>query len=133
VIALEIVTPDRKVLSVDVDEVVLPSMNGSMGVLPGHAPLLCQRDVGEMSYRQGQQRRYLAVTGGFAEVLREKVSILARTTEPAEDNGLDRAQIARSVAEEGIKPGTSADKFAMAEIKLKRSLCRIHVQSRSRS
>ena len=130
-ITLEIVTPDRKVLSTDVDEVVLPSMNGSMGVLPGHAPLLCQLDVGEMSYRQGDQRKYLAVTGGFAEILREKVSILARTSEAAEDIDLERAKKAKQTAEEGVKPGSHPDAFAQAEVALKRALCRIEVKARA--
>jgi len=129
VITLEIVTPDRKVLSTDVDEVVLPSMNGSMGVLPGHAPLLCQLEVGEMSYRQGGERKFLAVSGGFAEILREKVSVLARTSETAEEIDLERANKARAAAEEGAKPGAAPDVFAQAEVALKRALCRIQVQS----
>ena len=83
-ITLEIVTPERQVLVEQADEVVLPSLEGYMGVLPGHAPLLAQLDVGEVSYRVGNQRHFLAVTGGFAEVLRESVSILATTCERAE-------------------------------------------------
>ena len=130
-ITLEIVTPDRRVLSTDVDEVVLPSMNGSMGVLPGHAPLLCQLDVGEMSYRQGGERKYLAVSGGFAEILREKVSILARTSETAEEIDLDRAQKAKAAAEQGVQPGADPDAFARAEVALKRALCRIEVKARA--
>ena len=130
-IGLEIVTPDRRVLSVDVDEVVLPSINGSMGVLPGHAPTLCQLDVGEVSYRKDGERRYLALSGGFAEVLREKVIVLARTSEAAEDIDLDRAQKARTVAEDLVKPGSGTGDFKKAEIKLKRALCRIRVHSRA--
>ncbi len=130
-IVLEIVTPDRRVLSTDVDEVVLPSSAGSMGVLPGHAPLLCELGVGEMSYRQGSGRRYLAVSGGFAEVLREKVSILARTSEPAEDIDVERAQKAKASAEQELKVDVSGSAFRKAEIRLKRALCRISVHSRS--
>ena len=130
-ITLEIVTPDRRVLSTDVDEVVLPSMNGSMGVLPGHAPLLCQLDVGEMSYRQGGARKYLAVSGGFAEILREKVSVLARTSETAEEIDLERATKARAAAEVRVKPGADPDTFSQAEVALKRALCRIQVRSRA--
>ena len=129
-ITLEIVTPDRQVLSTDVEEVVLPSVDGSMGVLPGHAPLLCQLDVGEMSYRQDGTRRYMAISGGFAEVLREKVSILARTSEPAEDIDLARAKRAHENAEKELKVKGSDAAFRAAEVSLKRALNRIRVHSR---
>ncbi len=121
-IVLEVVTPDRRVLSLDVDEVVLPSANGSMGVLYGHAPTLCELDVGEVSYRIGQDRKYLAVSGGFAEVLRDKVNVLARTTEEAGEIDLDRAQRAKAAAE-----------ASLAAVKLKRALCRIAVYARGRN
>ena len=128
-IALEIVTPDRRVLSLDVDEVVLPSANGSMGVLPNHAPLLAEIGIGEVSYRLGGERRFLAVSGGFAEVLRANVRILARTTEAADEIDLDRAQKARSSAESRLKSAKD-DAFEHAEVKLQRALCRISVHGR---
>ena len=130
-IALEIVTPDRKVLSLEVDEVVLPSVNGSMGVLEGHAPTLCELDAGEVSYRIGQKRKYMATSGGFAEVLRHRVNILARTTEASEDIDLDRAKRARVDAESQLKSDVSEDRFRRAEIRLKRALCRINVHART--
>jgi F-type H+-transporting ATPase subunit epsilon len=83
-----------------------------------------------MSFRQGDQRSYLAVSGGFAEVLREKVSILARTTESAEDIDLERAERAKAAAEKVLKVDTSEAPFRNAEIKLLRALCRISVHSR---
>ncbi len=129
-IVLEIVTPDRRVLSLDVDEVVLPSANGSMGVLYGHAPTLCELDVGEVSYRNGQDRKYLAVSGGFAEVLRDKVNILARTTEEAGEIDLDRAQRAKAAAEANLKSGADEAASGRAEVKLRRALCRIGVHAR---
>ena len=128
-IALEIVTPDRRVLTLDVDEVVLPSANGSMGVLPNHAPLLAELGIGEVSYRVGGDRKFMAVSGGFAEVLRANVRILARTTESAGDIDLERAQKAKSLAEERLKSETD-DAFQHAEVKLKRALCRSGVHSR---
>ena len=131
-IVLEIVTPDRRVLSLDVDEVVLPSANGSMGVLYGHAPTLCELDVGEVSYRAGQDRTYMAVSGGFAEVLRDKVNILARTTEQAGEIDLDRAQRAKTAAETNLK-SDQTDTLLRAEIKLKRALCRMNVHARARN
>ena len=129
-IVLEIVTPDRRVLSLDVDEVVLPSANGSMGVLFGHAPTLCELDVGEISYRDGRDRTFLAVSGGCAEVLRDKVNILARTTEVAEEIDLDRAQRARTAAETNLKGDAT---FRHAEVKLKRALCRMNVHARGQN
>jgi F-type H+-transporting ATPase subunit epsilon len=128
-IELEIVTPDRRVLSLGVDEVVLPSTNGSMGVLYGHAPTLCELDVGEVSYRNGQDRTFLAASGGFAEILRGKVNILARTIEAADEIDLDRAQRAKSSAEANLK-GDGEDVMGLAEIKLKRALCRMNVHAR---
>ncbi len=132
-IVLEIVTPDRRVLSLDVDEVVLPSANGSMGVLYGHAPTLCELDVGEVSYRNGQDRKYLAVSGGFAEVLRDKVNVLARTTETAKEIDLDRAQRAKASAETTLKSDATEATFVRAAVKLKRALCRINVHARARN
>jgi len=129
-IVLDIVTPDRKVLNLEVDEVVLPSKNGSMGVLEGHAPTLCELDVREVSYRIGQKRKYLATTGGFAEVLRDRVNILARTTEAAEDIDLERAKKARIDAEGQLKIDMPEDRFRRVEIRMKRALCRINVHAR---
>ena len=131
-IALEIVTPDRRVLALDVDEVVLPSANGSMGVLPNHAPLLAELGIGEVSYRVGESRKFMALSGGFAEVLRANVRILARTTEAAEDIDLERAQKAKATAEARLKSETD-DAFRHAEVKLQRAVCRIGVHSRGRS
>ena len=131
-IAFEIVTPDRRVLNLDVDEVVLPSANGSMGVLFGHAPTLCELDIGEVSYRNGKDRTFLAVSGGFAEVLRDGVSILARTTEMAEEIDLDRAQRAKVAAENNLK-SDETDTLRLAEVKLKRALCRMNVHARTRN
>lgn len=131
-IELEIVTPDRRVLSLGVDEVVLPSANGSMGVLYGHAPTLCELEVGEVSYRNGQDRTFLAVSGGFAEVLRDRVNILARTTEAADEIDLERAQRARTTAETNLK-SDAVDTAQLAEIKLKRAVCRMNVHARGRN
>lgn len=126
-IALEVVTPERRVLAAEVDEVVLPSVEGYLGVLPGHAPLLAMLDVGEVSYRTGTERRYMAVTGGFAEVLRDSVSILAKTSELAEEIDVDRARRAKERAETELKKDPSDQQMRHAEVKLKRALCRIQV------
>jgi F-type H+-transporting ATPase subunit epsilon len=129
-LTLQIVTPDRQVLAEQVDDVILPSVNGYMGVLAGHAPLLAQLDVGEVSYRTGNQRHYLAVSGGFAEVLRKSVSILATTCERAEEIDLERAQQSKERAEQRLRPNAADVEFSRAEASLRRALARIQVNSR---
>lgn len=130
-ITLEIVTPERQVLVEKVDEVVLPSVEGYMGVLPGHAPLLAQLDVGEVSYRVGKERHFLVVTGGFAEVLRGSVSILATASERAEEIDVERARKSRERAEAGLRLDASEYEFHRAAARLKRALCRIQVHGRA--
>lgn len=125
-------TPEREVISEPVDEVELPSWEGSMGVLPDHAPLLAQLQAGQVSYRVGNQRHYLVVTGGFAEVLGEAVSVLARTCERAEEIDLDRAKRAEARAQEQLKSEIGSDTFARAGIKLKRAVARINTHSQRR-
>lgn len=127
---LEIATPDRLVIEADADEVVLPSVCGSMGVLPGHAPLLATLDIGEISYRVADRRRYVAVSGGFAEVLRDGVQILAETAEPAEEIDVDRAKLAKERAEERLRAGASDSQFSRAEVSLRKAVSRIRIHSR---
>jgi len=129
-IRLEIVTPERQVVDESVDEVVLPSVEGSMGVLPGHAPLLARLEPGEVSYRRGDSRHYLAISGGFAEVLRSSVSILAQTAERAEEIDVERARRSRQRAEELLGGDVSERDFRQAEVRLKRAISRIRVHDR---
>jgi len=129
-LALQIVTPERQVLMEQVDDVILPSVNGYMGILPGHAPLLAQLDVGEVSYLAGNQRHYLAVSGGFVEVLRRSVSILATTCEKAEEIDLERAQKSKDRAERKLKPELPEADFQRFEARLKRAISRIQVTRR---
>jgi F-type H+-transporting ATPase subunit epsilon len=125
---LEIVTPERRVLSETVDEVVLPGVEGYFGVLPGHAPLLAALGVGEVSYRVGGQTRFLVVSGGFAEVLDNRVSVLAETCERAEEIDVERATRSRRTAEgELVRKDVSETEFRTAEVRLKRALARIEV------
>ena len=125
-IDLEIVTPGRLVLSETVDEVVLPGSEGYMGVLPGHAPLLTALGAGEVSYRAGGKTRYLALSGGFAEVLQHRVSVLAETCERAEEIDVARAAASRDRARTELAraDATEADvrhagaRFARAEVRI---------------
>jgi F-type H+-transporting ATPase subunit epsilon len=123
-IELEIVTPERLVLSKAVDDVILPSVEGYMGVLAGHAPLLAQLQVGTITYRAEGRTHVLAVSGGFAEVLPHAVRVLAETCEPAEEIDLDRAQQARARAEQELQKADSD--FERLQVSLKRAVNRIH-------
>ena len=131
-LTLEIVTPERLVLSEAVLEVVLPSIEGYMGVRPGHAPLLAKLDVGEISYRTDAGQKYLAVSAGFAEVLQGSISILAETAEPAEEIDVERAQRSRESAETLLKSQLSGQEFLRAELRLKKAIGRIRVRERTR-
>ena len=93
-LSLEIVTPERPLVRETVDEVELPGAEGYLGVLPGHTPLLTLLQVGELWYRQGRETTYLAVAFGFAEVLPDRVTVLAQIAERAEDIDVPRAQAA---------------------------------------
>jgi F-type H+-transporting ATPase subunit epsilon len=93
-LTLEIVTPDRPLVRAEVDEVELPGAEGYLGVLPGHTPLLTLLHIGELWYRQGSAKTYLAVASGFAEVLPDRVTVLAQLAERAEDIDVPRAQAA---------------------------------------
>src|SRR3954451_13408287 len=103
-INLQIVTPDRLLVNEQVDEVEIPGSEGYFGVLPGHTPMLASLAAGELWYRKGQERTYLAIVFGFAEVLPDRVTILARLAERAEDIDVERAEAARRRAEERLGP-----------------------------
>jgi F-type H+-transporting ATPase subunit epsilon len=116
---LEIVTPEKKVVDTAAEEVQIPGKNGYLGVLPGHAPLITELAVGEISYRAGGKEQHLAVAWGFAEVLPNKVTILAETAERPEEIDIERARKAKERAERRL---TSGD----AEVDVERSLNALH-------
>ena len=101
-LTLEIVTPDRALVTEQVDEVELPGSEGYFGVLPGHSPLLASLQVGELWYRIGTEKHFLSVAFGFVEVLPEHVTVLARIAEKAQDIDVARAEAAKKRAEERI-------------------------------
>ena len=132
-IRLEIVTPDRALVNEEVDEVELPGAEGYFGVLPGHAPLLSSLQVGELWYRIGQEKFYLAVAFGFVEVLPDQVTVLAQIAERAKDIDVARAEAARKRAEDRIaQPRPDLD-FERARVALMKSLIRLQVASRART
>lgn len=132
-LTLEIVTPDRSIVREQVDEVEIPGAEGYFGVLPGHTPLLAMLQVGEMWYRRGQEMTYLSIAFGFAEVLPDRVTILAQIAERADEIDLARAEAARRRAQERLaKPAPDLD-FERARIAMMKSLSRLQVASRART
>lgn len=132
-LTLEIVTPDRSIVHEQVDEVQIPGSEGYFGVLPGHTPLLASLKVGELSYRKGQETTYLSIAFGFAEVLPDRVTILAQIAERAEEIDVTRAEEARKRAEERLaRPHVDMD-FERARIAMLKSLIRLQVASRART
>ena len=132
-LTLEIVTPERSLVSQQVDEVQLPGFEGYFGVLPGHTPMLTTLQVGELWYRIGQEQHHLAVAFGFAEVLPERVTVLAQIAEKPEDIDVPRAEAARKRAEERLaRPPIDMD-FERARIAMMKSLIRLQVAARART
>ena len=133
-LTLEIVTPDRALVSEQVDEVEIPGSQGYFGVLPAHAPLLASLQVGELWYRKGQEKHYLSIAFGFVEVLPDKVTVLAQIAERAEDIDLVRAEKAKVRAEERLTPPHNPDlDFERARVAMMKSLIRLQVASRART
>jgi F-type H+-transporting ATPase subunit epsilon len=135
-LTLEIVTPDRALVTEQVDEVQLPGSEGYFGVLPGHTPLLASLSVGELWYRIGQEKHYLSIAFGFAEVLPERVTVLAQIAERAQDIDIDRAERAKRRAEERLQAKVSPQAgmdFERARIAMMKSLIRLQVASRART
>jgi F-type H+-transporting ATPase subunit epsilon len=130
-IDLQIVTPDRLLVQDQVDEVQVPGSEGYFGVLPGHTPMLAALAVGELWYRKGQEKTYLSIAYGFAEVLPDRVTILARLAERAEEIDPERAESARRRAEERLaqQPKTDFD-YERARVALMKSMGRLQVAGR---
>jgi F-type H+-transporting ATPase subunit epsilon len=127
----EIVTPEKLVARDVAEEMQIPAKNGYIGVLPGHAPLITELAVGEISYRNAGYTRRIAVAWGFAEVLPDKVTILAETAERAEEIDVKRAQEAKNRAEQLLKSGDTETDFARAGNALQRAETRLQVAGKS--
>jgi F-type H+-transporting ATPase subunit epsilon len=128
-IRLEVVTAERVVYADDVDMVIAPGIEGQLGILPRHAPLLTSLDYGELRIKKaGKEDESLAIGGGFMEVLPDRVTVLADSAERAEEIDLERAEAARRRAAERLKQRRVEDvDFARAEAALRRSLARLKV------
>ena len=124
---IEIVTPERVVERDVVTELQLPTKNGYIGVLAGHAPLITELGIGEISYKADGQTYKIAVAWGFAEVLPNKTTILAEVAERAEDIDVARAQKAKQRAEERLRSVNPDTDFDRAQVALERATARLDV------
>ncbi|MCS7221475.1 MAG: F0F1 ATP synthase subunit epsilon [Anaerolineae bacterium] len=133
-IRCEVVTPERVVYSDDVNMVIAPGVEGELGILPHHAPLMTALTYGQLVIRkEGEEDVLMAIGGGFMEVLGDRVTILADTAERAEEIDEERALAARRRAEERLRQRQREDvDFARAEAALRRSLVRLRVVERAR-
>ena len=132
-IHLDVVTPERLVFSEVVDEVILPGSEGYLGVRPGHVPLMVGLGVGELSWRRGGREDHMAVAMGYAEILPNRVVVLAETAERAEEIDAERAIHARQRAEEMLA-GNSAQQveFEKARAAQLRAAIRISVAAKKK-
>ncbi|HXI04700.1 MAG TPA: F0F1 ATP synthase subunit epsilon [Candidatus Saccharimonadales bacterium] len=126
-ILLSVLTPDRKVFEDGVDEVVLPGGEGYLGVLPGHAPLLTSLKIGELSWRKEGRWRYGFLAWGFAEVLGDKVRVLADVGELAGEIDPERATAARDRAQKRLGEAARGLDVLRARTALERALARLSV------
>ena len=123
----EIVTPEKLVVRDVAEEMQIPGKNGYLGILPGHAPLITELAVGEITYRNGGDTHRLAVAWGFAEVLPDKVTILAETAERPGEIDVARAEKDKAEAQSLIKAGGAELDYRKAEGQLKKAETRIEV------
>jgi F-type H+-transporting ATPase subunit epsilon len=129
-IQLEIVTPEKQLYSGVVQRVTVPSTRGYLGILPGHAPLLAELGIGEISYESAGHMEYLASSWGFVEVLPDRVVILAQTSEMAAEIDIKRAEQARQRAEKRLYSKDPNVDFARAQLALLRAINRLNAASR---
>jgi F-type H+-transporting ATPase subunit epsilon len=127
---LEIVTPEKLVVKDRAEEMQIPGKNGYLGILPGHAPLITELAVGRISYRNGCETHYLCVAWGFAEVLPDKVTILAERAERGEDVDCERAQKAKERAEQRLASNDSQVDVPRAQNALARANTRLDVAAK---
>jgi F-type H+-transporting ATPase subunit epsilon len=131
-IHLQIVSADRSLVNEQVDEVEIPGSDGYFGVLPGHTPLLAVLGMGELWYRQGQEKHYLSIAFGFAEVQPDRVTILAQIAEKADEIDIARAEAAKRRAEERMVTSTVDMDFERARIAMMKALIRLQVATRAK-
>jgi len=129
---LELVTPQRKVVSEEVDEITATGTIGEFGVLPGHTPFLTSLKIGELSFKKEGVTKFLAVTNGYFEVVNDMVSVLVDSAEYAEEIDIERAKKALAQSEEKLKILAPDDTdYAAMEAALQRALIRMQVAAKA--
>jgi F-type H+-transporting ATPase subunit epsilon len=133
-IELVVVTPEKQLLRQSAKEVQLPGADGYLGILPGHAPLITELGIGELSYHDmsGKESEHLAILRGFAEVLPDRVTVLAETAEFAEQIDIARAEAAKARAEKRLASGDTNIDWDRVTVALQRALIRIQVARKYR-
>ena len=133
-IELVVVTPEKQVLRQSAKEVQVPGADGYLGILPGHAPLITELGIGELSYHDmsGKESEHLVIIRGFAEVLGDRVTVLAETAEFAEEIDIARAEAAKVRADKRLASGDTNIDWDRAAVSLQRALIRIQVARKYR-
>ena len=132
-LTLEIVTPERPLVHETVDEVTLPGVEGELGILPGHTPLLTVLKGGVLSYRAGDARHFVAIAHGFAEALADRVTVLAQVAERAEEIDVAKARAAQERAEQRLAAGGPQTDVESARESLAKATVRLQVASKART
>jgi F-type H+-transporting ATPase subunit epsilon len=131
-LTLDVVTPDRPIVHEEVDEVQLPGAEGALGILPRHAPLLAQLQPGELWYRKGADRHFLSIEFGVAEVLPDRVTVLATLAERPEEIDMAQADASRRQAEEEMRHSVTAEDAERARLAMMTALVRMRIAERAR-
>lgn len=131
-ILLEVVTPEKQLLSQQVDEVIAPGSEGEFGVLPGHCHFLSTLKIGELRYRVDNQTHHMAVLWGYAEVTPTKVTVMAEVAEKAEDIDVERATAKVEEAERRLQAGGLPSEVKEAQISLEKARLRKKIAERAR-
>ena len=129
---LEIVTPEKRVVTTAVEEIQIPGKNGYLGIMPEHAPLITELAIGEITFRDNMTEERLAVAWGFAEVLPNKVTILAETAERPREIDVERARKAKERAEQRLVSGDTSVDVERALDALQRAETRLDVAAKAR-
>ncbi|MGA8013596.1 MAG: F0F1 ATP synthase subunit epsilon [Candidatus Acidiferrales bacterium] len=131
-IELQIVTPERHVLQETVQSVEIPGKEGYLGILPGHAPLITELGIGILAYRKGDENHFVTVIHGYAEVLPDRVIVLAELSERAEEIDVERSRAAHDRAQaELAKAGVGGDQWQREKLALDRALVRMQAAART--
>jgi F-type H+-transporting ATPase subunit epsilon len=133
VIILDVVTPDRPIVHERVDEVQMPGLDGAFGVLPGHAPLLAGLQPGEMWYRKGAEKLFLSIEFGVAEVLPNRVTVMATRAQRPEEIDVAQCESERRESEEHLRRPGSLEDAERARVAMMAAIMRLRVAERART